>query len=81
MRVIMNFLKYIELGTVGYETVTAFIALIAAKHDLTGVQITETVLPLVNTIQVTFNVTIPHALVADVANATATAINKYVFGK
>jgi hypothetical protein len=77
----MNFLKYIELGTIGYETITTFIALIAAKHDLTGAQVTETILPLINTIQVTFNVTIPHQLVVDVSGAAATAINKYVFGK
>ena len=74
-------LKYIELGITGYETVIAFMALIAAKQALTGAVIVATVSPLVITIQLSFNVSIPTALVADVSAAAADAINKYVFGK
>jgi len=77
----MNLLKYIDLGVVGYETVTTFMGLIAAKQVLSAGQIVTAVTPLVTTIQVTFNVVIPAPLVSEIAATTADAINKYVFGK
>lgn len=75
----MNFFKYIELGVSGAEVVAAFVALIAAKQQLTGPEVIATVQPLIMTLQSGFNVNLPTALVTDIAAATADAVNKYVF--
>jgi hypothetical protein len=75
----MNFLKYLDLGLVGFETVTTFMGLIAAKQQLTGPVIVSAVTPLVVSIQSTFNVTIPAPLISDVSQSAADAINRYVF--
>ena len=75
----MNFLKYIELGIVGFETATTFIALIKLGQPLTGPEVVSAVNPLVTTIQSTFNVVIPVPLITDIANTAADAINRYVF--
>ena len=76
----MNFIKYIELGIVAVETVAAFRVLLAPKKAVTGAQIVTAVEPVVIAIQSTFNVTIPSALVSEIAATAATAIDKYVFG-
>lgn len=74
----MNILKYIEFGVVAVETVTSFIALLAPKKSLTGAQIVAAITPMVSAIQSTFGMTLPTALVADIAQAAADAIDKYV---
>lgn len=74
-----NIFKYIGLGIGVVESVTAFIALLAPKKPVTGPQVAGAAEPAIDAIESAFNITIPPELIADVSNAAATAIDKYVF--
>lgn len=71
-------LQYISLGFDIGTSVEAVIALVKAKQQLTGAQIQAAVAPALSGVESTFSVTIPDAVVADIADAAADAINKFV---
>ena len=75
----MNIFKYIDLGIGVVESVTAFIALLAPKKSVTGIQVAGAAQPAISAIQGAFGVIIPPALITDVSNAAADAIDKYIF--
>ena len=74
----MKIFEYISLAIEIGEAVTSIAALIALKQTLQGGQIQNAVQPAISGIQVLFNVTPPAALVTDICQAAADAINKYV---
>jgi hypothetical protein len=76
----MNIFKYISLAFGIVESVTAFTQLIAARKSVTGAQVAAAAGPAIDAIQSTFNVQVPEALVTDVSQSAADAIDKYVFG-
>ena len=74
----MKILTYISFALEVAETVTAVGGLIALKQKLTGPELQAAISPAVNGLQTTFGVTAPAALVTDICNSAADAINRYV---
>jgi hypothetical protein len=70
--------EYISFAIEVGESVTAVTALIAAKQPLTGAELQGAINPAISGIQAVFGVTPPAALVSDICQAAADAINKYV---
>ena len=73
-----NILKYISLGIGVVESVAGFVALIALKKPVTVAEVAAAAQPAISSIQSAFNITIPPALITDVSNAAAAALDKYV---
>jgi hypothetical protein len=74
----MKIFAYIEFAITVAESVASVAALLAIKQPLTGPELQSALSPAIAGIQAAFNVTPPAALVTDICQAAADAINKYV---
>jgi hypothetical protein len=74
----MKIFAYIAFAIEAAEAATSIAALVAAKQPLSGAELQAAVEPAIQGAQSAFGFTAPAALVTDICQATADAINKYV---
>jgi hypothetical protein len=74
----MKIFAYIAFAIEAAEAATSIAALVAAKQPLTGSELQASVEPAIQGAQSAFGFTAPAALVTDICQAAADAINKYV---
>jgi hypothetical protein len=70
-------LQYVSLGFEIGTSVESIITLVESKQQLTGSQVQAAVAPAILGIESTFSQIVPDAVVLDICDAAAAAINKF----
>lgn len=73
----MKIFQYISLALEIGSTIETIIALVKTEQPLSGAQIQTAIQPALSGVESTFSVSVPDAVVTEICDAAAAAINKF----